>query len=120
ARRALPLQPVAALCRRGAALRASHRARADGVPRILRALTHELGQPEGEVERLPRVEARVEQRLVARREVLLEQVAAATETLGHVFARELEVHAAGPGAGLPAGGEEAFDLRHDRVEAARL
>jgi hypothetical protein len=30
------------------------------------------------------------------------------------------VDAAGPDALLPAGGEEAFDLAHDLVEAARL
>ena len=75
---------------------------------------HQLGQAEGEVERLARVQPRVAERLVAVRELLLEHVLAAAEALGDVLAGELEVDAAGPDALLPAGGEEALDLAHDR------
>src|SRR5262249_39699195 len=57
---------------------------------------HELGQAEREVERLPRVQARIAERLVAVVELLLGKVLGAAETLGDVLARVLEVHAPGP------------------------
>jgi hypothetical protein len=67
-----------------------------------RAITrpHQLGDAEGEVERLAGVEARVAERLVAVVELLLEHLLGAAEALGHVLARDLEVDAAGPGADL--------------------
>src|SRR5207253_388378 len=81
---------------------------------------HELGQAEREVERLPRVQARIAERLVAVVEVLLGQLLRAAEALGHVLARVLEVHAARPDPLDAAGGEEPLELGHDRVEVARL
>ena len=81
---------------------------------------HQLGEAEREVERLARVQARVAERLVAGSSCSSASVLGAAEALGHVLARVLEVHAARPDALGAAGGEEALDLGHDRVEVARL
>src|SRR5581483_11584685 len=84
------------------------------------AAVHQLGDAEGEVERLARVQAWVAERPVAVVELLLQHRFGAAEALGDGFARELEVHAAGPDADPAARLEEPFDLVHDHVEAARL
>ena len=55
---------------------------------------HELGEAEGEVERLARVQPRIAERHVPRGKLLLEDGFGAAEALGHVLARELEVDAA--------------------------
>ena len=72
--------------------------------------SHQLGDPEREIERLPRVQTRIAERLVAVVELLLEHRLGAAEALGHVLARELEVHPSGPRADLAVRGEEALDL----------
>src|SRR6478672_1709925 len=74
---------------------------------------HELGETEREVERLPRVQPRVAERLVAIVELRLVERVRAAEALGDVLARVLEVHAARPNAFLAARGEETLELRHD-------
>ena len=61
-----------------------------------RSASHELGDAEGEVERLPPVQARVAERLVAVVELLLEHGLGAAEALGDVLAGELDVDAARP------------------------
>ena len=58
----------------------------------------ELGDAEGEVERLPPVQPGVAGRRVAQRELLLEDVLRPAEALGDVVAGELDVDAARPGA----------------------
>ena len=83
-------------------------------------VAHQLGDVEGEVERLPRVQPRVAERHVVRRQRLLEHRVGAAEALGDGVAGELEVHAARPDALLAAGREEALDLVDDHVEAAGL
>ena len=60
----------------------------------------QLGDPEGQVERLAAVEAGVAHRLVAGVEVGVEDLLGAAEALGDVVAGELDVHAARPGADL--------------------
>ena len=74
----------------------------------------QLGHPEGQVEALAAVEAGVAHRLVAVVEVGVEDLLGAAEALGDVVAGELDVHAAGPGALGPVGGEEAGDLARAR------
>src|SRR5262249_38086246 len=90
---------------------------------------HQLGHAEGEVERLAGVQSRVAERRVVGGGVVLEYgLGAAGATgglgaagaLGDIVAGELEVHAAGPDALLVTRLEEALDLVHDRIEAARL
>ena len=81
---------------------------------------HELGEAEGEVERLARVQPRIAERHVAGGKLFLEDGFGAAEALGHVLARELEVDAPRPDPLGAARGEEALDLVHDRVEAAGL
>ena len=73
-------------------------------------LRRQLGDAEGQVEALAAVEAGVAHRLVAVVEVGVEDLLGAAEALGDVVAGELDVHAAGPGALGPVGGEEAGDL----------
>src|SRR3954454_10217258 len=82
--------------------------------------SHQLGDPEREVERLTCVQARVTERFVARVELLFEHGLGAAEALGHVLAGDLEVDASGPGADLAMGGEEPLDLTQHVVEPARL
>ena len=65
--------------------------------------TQQLGGAEREVERLAAVEPGIAHRLVALRQVLVEDLVAAAQALGDVVARELDVHAAGPRA-LAGGG----------------
>src|SRR6266545_536565 len=81
---------------------------------------HELGDPEGEIERLTGVEARVAEAHVPRVELPLLDVLGPSEALGHILPRELEVDAAGPGPLSPVGREETLDLPEHRVEVARL
>src|SRR5439155_13543147 len=81
---------------------------------------HQLGDAEREVERLACVQPRVAERHVARVELGLLHVLGAAEAFGHVLARELEVHAAGPRARLAMRGEEALDLAQHVVEVPRL
>ena len=83
-------------------------------------LSHQLGHAKCEVERLPCVEARVAEALVAGRQLFLEHGGRAAQALGHVLAGELEVDAAGPDVLFATDGEERDDLVHDRVEAAGL
>src|SRR5581483_9570957 len=74
------------------------------VPRLQRSThscprgsaAHHLGQAKREVERLAGIQARVEERLVAGRELLLEHVVCSAEAFRDVLARELEMDAAGP------------------------
>src|SRR4029079_7878641 len=58
--------------------------------------------------------------LLALSELPPEPLLGPAEALGHVLARDLEVHAAGPGADLAMGREEPFDLAQHVVEPARL
>src|SRR5215213_2510084 len=74
---------------------------------------HQLGHAECEIQGLTRVQAWIAEALVPRRQLLLQHRGRAAETLGHVLARELEVHAAGPGFLAAADLEERLDLRHD-------
>ena len=80
----------------------------------------QLGGTERQIERLATVEPRVAHRLVAVVEVGVDQLVAATDALGDVFAGELDVDAAGPGALGAVGPDEAFDLGDDRLEVAGL
>ena len=70
--------------------------------------------------RLHVVQARVAQRLVARRERGLVDLLRAAEALGDVVAGELDVDAAGEGADGAVRLEEAAHLVDDVVEATRL
>ena len=74
-------------------------------------IAEELGDLEGEVEGLAGVEAGVAHRLVSALELVAEHFLGSAETLGHVLAGELDVHAAGPDVGCPAHGEEAVRAR---------
>src|SRR5687768_12375616 len=109
-----PISPVPTI-----ATRRSGTSRVAGVAGDARP-AHELGDAEGEVERLPRVQPWVAERHVARAQLLLEDGLGAAEALGHVLAGELQMNAPGPHALAAAGGEEPLDLAHDRVEAPRL
>src|SRR3954454_20734733 len=82
--------------------------------------SHQLGDPEREVERLTCVQARVTERFVPRVELLLEHGLGAAEALRHVLAGDLEMDASGPCADLAMGGEEALDLAQHVVEPAGL
>src|SRR5438128_2357168 len=89
----------------------------------LRIAAEQLDEPalgEGDVERLPRIQARVAQRRVVVVEVALHDSLRAAEALGDVLAGELEVDAARPRALGQTGREEALDLGHDVSEAAGL
>ena len=57
--------------------------------------THQLGNPKREIERLPRVQPRVAERLVAVVEFLFEDGFGASDALGHVLTSELEMHPPG-------------------------
>src|SRR3954465_1755518 len=81
--------------------------------------SHQLGDPEREVERLTCVQARVTERFVARVELLFETGFGAPAALSHVLARDLEMDASGPGADFTMGGEEPLDLTQHVVEPAR-
>src|SRR5579862_396329 len=84
---------------------------AEGTRRVLESAwrrAHELREAKREVERLPSVQARIEQRLVPRREVFFEHVVGSAEALRDVLAGELEVDASRPHADLPARSEEAL------------
>ena len=81
--------------------------RAPGAVRSDRSATEQIGDPEGQVERLAGVEAGVAHRLVAGAQVGVEDVLGPAEALGDVVAGELDVHAAGPGAAAAVGVEEA-------------
>src|SRR5665811_1001704 len=81
-----------------------------------RLATHQLGEMEGQIERLARVQARIAERLIGLFELLFRQLLSAAEALGHIAARDLQVHAARPGAFRAVGGEEALDLGHDVAE----
>src|SRR6185436_20195780 len=72
--------------------------------------THQLGHAKCEVERLPGVEARVAEGLVASRQLFLEHGSRAAQALRHVLAGELEVDAAGPDGLFTTHGEERDDL----------
>jgi cellulose synthase (UDP-forming) len=80
----------------------------------------ELGDPEGEVERLAGVEPGVAHGLVAGAQVGVEDLLGAAEALGDVVAGELDVHPAGPGADGLVCPEEPGDLGHHGVEMACL
>src|SRR5665811_1729038 len=82
--------------------------------------THQLGQVEGQIERLARIQARIAEGLIGLFELLFRQLLAAAEALGNIAARDLQVHAARPGAFRAVGGEEALDLGHDVAEATCL
>ena len=68
-----------------------------GEPLVAGRIAHalELGQPEGQIERLARVQARVAERHVADVQLVLEHGLGAAQALGDVLARELDVDAAG-------------------------
>ena len=72
-----------------------HRGVAGGRPT---SVAEQLGDAEGEVERLAAVEAGVAHRLVAVVELGVEDLLGAAEALGDVVAGQLDVDAAGPGA----------------------
>ena len=93
--------------------------RRDGRRELL-AAAELLGHEERELERLHVVQARVAQRLVARREGRLVDVLGAAEALGDVVAGELDVDAARVRADRAVRLEEALDLVDDVVEATRL
>src|SRR5262245_62903267 len=95
----------------------------EGARRTTRAsagAAEELGGLEREVERLPRVQARVAHGLVALLEVRAEDFVGATQALGDVLAGELDVEPARPDVGALTRGEELVDLGRDVVEAAGL
>src|ERR687898_2183322 len=81
---------------------------------------YQLGDPEGQVERLAGVQPRVAHRVVSVLEVVTENFLGAAETLGDVLARELDVHTPGPDVSGVAGGEETAQLAHDVLEAPCL
>src|SRR5690606_18521047 len=84
------------------------------------ALLEFLGHEERQLERLHVVEARVAERLVARRERRLVDALGSAEALRDVVARELDVDAARVGARRAVRLEEALHLVYDVVEAPRL
>src|SRR5262249_47477019 len=97
------------------------RGRRAGVPGGRRgSAAHQLGNLEGQVERLACVQPRVAQRLVPVLEVVTEDLLGAAEALGDVLAGELDVDAPGPHVSGGAGGEEAAQLAHDVLEAPCL
>src|SRR5579872_7145395 len=75
----------------------------------------ELGHPERQVDGLAGVQSRVTGGGVAKVELVLQDVAEATQTFGDVVPGELDVHAAGPGAGGVVGVEESTELEDDVV-----
>src|ERR1700674_4188389 len=78
------------------------------------------GDVECQVQRLAGVQARVAHRLVALLEVLVEDLFAAAEALGHVLVGELDVDAAGDDVGGLARREEPVELAEHVVEASGL
>src|SRR6476659_791846 len=100
-------------------LRSLHSGEPVGTPTLAALLAlaaEELGDVEGEVERLAGVEARVAHRLVALVELVLEHLVGAAEALGDVLARELDVHTTRRDVGGRARGEEPLELAHDVAE----
>src|SRR4029078_12525246 len=81
---------------------------------------HQLGDAEGQVQRLARVQAGVTERGVVAVEMILEHLLPAAQGLRYGLCRALQVHATGPGALAQAGREEALDLAQDVLEPARL
>src|SRR5262245_52375075 len=110
-----PMRPVPTTARRPTLTRASspHRPRGSCGP-------HQLGDAEREVERLPRVEPGVAERLVPVVELVLRDRLGAAEALRHVLPGDLEVDAARPAPDLAVRLEEALDLPQDVVEPPRL
>ena len=74
----------------------------------------QVGDLEGQVERLAGVEPGVAGGGVAQLQLVLEDLVGAAQALGDVVAGQLDVHAARPGPFGPAGGEELPDLGRAR------
>src|SRR5690606_14597662 len=79
-----------------------------------------LSYQECQLQRLHVVEARITQRLVARRQRLFINVLGATEALGDVVARELDVDATGVRSCGTVRLEKALNFVHNIIESARL
>ena len=78
----------------------------------------EFGDPECQVDALSSVQARVANGFVAAAQVGINQFVAAAKALGDVFAGQLDVDAAGPGAFGAVGTNKAADFADDVIEVA--
>src|SRR6266849_704201 len=83
-------------------------------------LLQQLGEQEGEIDRLLRVEPRIAERVVAVVQVLVGDGARAAGALGDVLARHLEMHAPRIGAFGRVDREEGLHLLQDAIERPRL
>src|SRR5690625_3864255 len=79
-----------------------------------------LSDLEGHFERLVVVESRDDEGLVATPQTFVIDLRGPAHDLGDVVTGELDVQAAGDGARIAVGVEEALDLGHDVFEPARL
>jgi hypothetical protein len=79
-----------------------------------------FGHAKRQIDGLSRIETGITGGGVPQVELVLENVAEAAQTLGHVVTGELDMHAARPGTGGMMGVEESAELVQNVVEASRL